>query len=269
LPDGKVIAALMSPCLKLMSAAGQAIWTVPSPLAIFNDRPDAVRVSADGRLVDFDFGDATKTRLRFDVRSLSLDAAASNDILTLAPQRDRLKIDDWRNGRRPTLNGQAIPIRQDDISRSLAIAPDGKRFFLGSTHALAAFDDTGAIKWRRETRDDVFAVNASMDGQLAIAAYGDGTIRWHRADNGRELLALQVLPNGKEPAEWDWVLWTPEGFYEATSGADEALKWVINHGPDKAVTTRPVKAFQTLHRPDGLKILLDELDATRGSGSPT
>ena len=36
-----------------------------------------------------------------------------------------------------------------------------------------------------------------------------------------------------DPAKWDWVLWTPEGFYEATPGAKDVLKWVVNHGPDK------------------------------------
>ena len=38
------------------------------------------------------------------------------------------------------------------------------------------------------------------------------------ADDGRELLALQVLLNKSEPSKSDWVLWTPEGFYEATPG---------------------------------------------------
>ena len=33
-------------------------------------------------------------------------------------------------------------------------------------------------------------MNASEDGRIVVAAYGDGTIRWHRADDGRELLGL-------------------------------------------------------------------------------
>ena len=78
-------------------------------------------------------------------------------------------------------------------------------------------------------------MNASKDGRIVVAADSDGAIRWHRADDGRELLALQVLPNEEsDPAKWDWVLWTPEGFYEATPGAEDVLKWVANHGPDSA-----------------------------------
>ena len=53
-------------------------------------------------------------------------------------------------------------------------------------------------------------------GAFSSRPTSDGAIRWRRADDGRELLTLQVLPNKEdEPAKWDWVLWTPEGFYDA------------------------------------------------------
>ena len=111
------------------------------------------------------------------------------------------------------------------------------------------------------TRSEIWAINASKDGRILVAAYGDGTIRWHRADDGRELLALQVLPN-----RTDWVLWTPEGFYEATPGAQDVLKWVVNHGPDSAATTLPVSAIPKLHRPDALRLVLNELETARALG---
>jgi hypothetical protein len=105
------------------------------------------------------------------------------------------------------------------------------------------------------------ALNVSNDNRVLIAAYLDGTIRWHRADDGRELLALQVLPN-----KTDWVLWTPEGFYAATPGAQDVLKWVVNHGPDSAATTLPVSAIPKLHRPAALPLVLDELETARALG---
>jgi hypothetical protein len=72
---------------------------------------------------------------------------------------------------------------------------------------------------------------------------------------------LQVLSN-----KTDWVLWTPEGFYEATPGAQDTLKWVVNHGPDRPATTLPVSAIPKLHRPDALPLVLDELEVTRALG---
>ena len=73
----------------------------------------------------------------------------------------------------------------------------------------------------------VWAVNISGDGRLAVAAYGDGTLRWHRMEDGAELLALFPLPD-KE----NWVAWTPEGVYAASPGARSVLRWHVNHGWD-------------------------------------
>jgi hypothetical protein len=44
----------------------------------------------------------------------------------------------------------------------------------------------------------------SRDGRLAVAAFGDGMIRWFRYSDGQELLALFVHRDGKR-----WILWTP------------------------------------------------------------
>jgi hypothetical protein len=200
------------------------------------------------------------------LRTLALSRSAPNEGLTFAPNRGGLTVDGWRNGSRPTLNDRALLLEQYDIARSLAIAPDAKRFFLGSSFALTAFDDTGMQKWRWPSRNEAWAVNASKDGRVVIAAYADGAIRWHRADDGRELLALQVLPNKGDPAKWDWVLWTPEGFYEATPGAEDVLKWVTNHGPDQAATKLPVSAIAKLHRPDALPHVLDQLETAHALG---
>jgi hypothetical protein len=116
------------------------------------------------------------------------------------------------------------------------------------------------------SRNEVWAVNASRDGRVVVTADGDGAIRWHRADDGRELLALQVLPNKGDPAKWDWVLWTPEGFYEATPGAEGVLKWVTNHGSESAATTLPVSAIAKLHRPNALPHVLDQLETAHALG---
>ena len=272
LPGGQILVGSLAPCLGLMDASGKPIWTIGSPISDF--REQEFKISTDGGLVDFGVGDPTSgsispadPKLRFDLRSGSLSTPPPNDGLTFAPKREGLAIDGWRNRTNPTLNGQALPLDPYDVSESLAIASDAKRFFLGSSFALMAFDDTGTEKWHWLSRNVVWTVNASKDGRVVVTADADGAIRWHRADDGRELLALQVLPNKeKDPAKWDWVLWTPEGFYEATPGAQDVLKWVVNHGPDKAATTLPVSAIAKLHRPDALRLVLDQLETERALG---
>jgi WD40 repeat protein len=264
-PNGQVLVASMAPCLGLMNARGEPIWTVPSPILDFRWQTDEMRVSENGKVVDFGYGYPGQATLRFDLGSLTMSDQPTGDS-TFAPRREGLKVEGWRNGTAPTLDGRVLPFARYDKARSLAVAPDAKRFYLGSRFTLQAFDDSGAPKWHWLSRSTIWAVNASQDDRVVVSADGDGAIRWHRADDGRELLTLQVLPNGKPPAEWDWVLWTPEGFYEATPGAENVLKWVANHGPNSAASVLPVSAIAKLHRPNALPHVLDQLETAHALG---
>jgi hypothetical protein len=74
-----------------------------------------------------------------------------------------------------------------------------------------------------------WSVNISGDGRWVVAAYGDGTIRWHRASDGREVLAL--FPHADRRR---WIAWTPEGFFDASPGAEELMGYHLNRGKDQA-----------------------------------
>ena len=80
-------------------------------------------------------------------------------------------------------------------------------------------------------------------------------------DDGRELLALQVLSDKK-----NWVAWTPEGFYDATPGAFGVLKWHVNRGSDAAGEAVRDSAIPKLKRPDALPLVLQELETARALG---
>jgi hypothetical protein len=201
LPSGDILVSSMAPCLGLTNTRGESIWTVPSPILDVRNQTDIMRLSGDGKVVDFGYSDTGTAVLRFDVRSLTLSNPSLNDGLTFAPSQEGLAIDGWRNGTSPRLNGRALPFEADGLTRSLAIASDDKHFFLGSSFYLSAFDETGAREWRQPSRNEVWAVNASKDGRAIVTASGDGAIHWHRADDGRELLALQVLPNKGDQAK--------------------------------------------------------------------
>jgi WD40 repeat protein len=142
LPDGRILAAGMRPCLGLMDASGEKIWTVASPILDLRDQAYVMRVSQNGDVVDFGYSGSAGPVLRFNVRSLTMLGPLASDGLTFAPNLEGLTIDGWQDGTNPTLGGRALRF-EDDIAHSLAIAVDAKRFFLGSMYALTAFDDTG------------------------------------------------------------------------------------------------------------------------------
>jgi caspase domain-containing protein len=232
----------------------------PEPQADFRAQQNLLAVSADGAIIDFGFEPRGKSPLRFDLRALKLSRDPPADHQTILPKQAGLAVEGWR-GLSPTLNGKPIRLQPYERSRSLAVHPDGGRFVLGADWNLRGFDAKGEPLWRWRSPDVAWAVNITGDGRMVVAAYGDGTIRWHRMDDGRELLALYVLQDKQ-----NWVAWTPEGFYGATPGAFGVLQWQVNRGFDSAADTVPVYAIPKLRRPDALALVLQELETARALG---
>ncbi len=261
LPDGSLLVSAQDPFLAVLEPDDRPRWAHPSPKANFRGQRNVLAVSADGAIVDFGFEVRGKSPLRFDLRARKLGRNPPADNQTIRAKRSGLAIKGWNDGFSPTLDGKPIKLQPYEMSRSLAVHPDGNRFVLGADWSLRAFDAKGQPLWQRAAPGVVWAVNITGDGRLVVAAYDDGTIRWHRMDDGRELLALYVLKDKQ-----NWVAWTPEGFYGATPGAFGVLRWQVNRGFDAAADTVPVSAIARLRRPDALKFVLQEMETARALG---
>ena len=107
----------------------------------------------------------------------------------------------------------------------------------------------------------VWAVNVTGDGRLAVAAYGDGTIRWHRMDGGREILAFMPFAD-----RTNWVARTPEGFYAASPGAHGVLRWVVNQPDWQPAKDYAVADIPGFYRPEAIKLVLQEMETPRAIG---
>jgi Caspase domain/WD domain, G-beta repeat len=261
LPEGALLVAAQDPFIALLEPDGSPRWTHNALKADFRNQRDVLAVSADGTIVDFGFEQGGKPPLRFDLRALKLVRDPPADHQTTRAKQVGLAVEGWLNGLSPTLDGRPIKLQRYERSRSLAVLPDGGRFVLGAEWSLQAIDAKGEHVWKRAAPGIVWGVNISGDGRLVVAAYGDGTIRWHRMDDGRELLALFVLADKQ-----NWVAWTPEGFYGASAGAFGVLQWQVNHGFDAAADTVPVYAIPKLRRPEALALVLQELETARALG---
>lgn len=171
----------------------------------------------------------------------------------------------WWNEPEPMLDGRKLPLEPDEVSRSLAIAPGERGFALGADWRLYLFDRDGRERWRRPAPSAVWAVAVTGDGRLVVAAYGDGTIRWHRIEDGEELLAFYPHPDRKR-----WVLWTPRGHYDASPGAEELIGWHVNRGWDEAPELLPASAFRDrFRRPDLIDRALHGREAEKAADTGT
>jgi WD40 repeat protein len=193
------------------------------------------RVSADGTTVEFRFyalgayGQQKPSKARFDVsrKSLLLDPPSSDGLV--GPNTLGEATANWADTLYPKVHGQPIPLRDGEISRHLALAPQGKGFLLATDWYLRYYDSPHEQRWQTATPSAAWAVNLSPDGRYAVAALDDGTIRWFETQAGHEALALYVHPDGKR-----WVAWTPEGFYAAAPGAEQWVGFHLNRGADQA-----------------------------------
>ena len=271
LSDGRIAFGAADPAAGMLDQSGQAVWQHAPEILDYNLVRRVLGLSPDGSTVEFGFFSHSlqqgfqRRAGRFELarRQISLDV--SPDPTLRAPRTTGVDIKDWwDSSARPTLNGRALPLDQYEVSRSLAVSAKGDSFLLGSDRYIRLFEARGSLRWRTPTPEVAWAVNLTTDGRYAVAALGDGTIRWYRIDNGQEVMGLFVDPDGKR-----WVLWTPEGFYDSSKDADELIGYHLNHGPDhegefvrveqlKILFYRPDILSQRL-KPEGDKLVRDEL----------
>src|SRR5262249_18666310 len=153
---------------------------------------DALTLSADGKRVRFGLKTGKDKPVLFDLPTLRLTGAPHVPAELAAPKISGVNITDWAYNTAPKLNGQPIHLDHHERSHGLAIAPDSSRFLLGTDDWLRAYDRAGALLWKKSGPGAAWGVNISQDGRLLAAAYDDGTVRWFRLSDGKELLALFV-----------------------------------------------------------------------------
>ena len=249
-----VAVATDDPAFGLLSTAGERIlWQEGVTIDTRESLGRNFMISANGARVRFGLGSRGERPVVFDAaaRKLSDSTVAPPDLAPADVQS--LPVVDWRNHLSPRLADKPLPMQKSEFSRSVAIAPDAKSVVLGTEWHLRAFNLAGDSIWVQPVAAGAaLGVNISRDGRFVVAAFGDGTIRWHRLDTGEELLALFVNAKTRE-----WVLWTPQGYYDSSPGGDKYIGWHINKGwlglPD-FITADQLK--QHFFRPDIVKRVL-------------
>jgi WD40 repeat protein len=256
--DG-IAAAAADPAFGLVTADGaKRVWQegVTADFRSGYNR-DALTVSMDGKRVRFGFKQGGKDPVLFDLAAFRLSDALHALADLARPKISGIAISDWEDNLAPKLNGKPIALDQYEWSRVLAIAPDASRFALGTEWRLRAYCADGSELWQKQIPGIAWGVNISGDGKLAVAAYDDGTIRWHRLSDGQELLALFVHAKDRR-----FIAWTPQGYYAASPGGEDLIGWHVNRGFDTAPDFYPASTFaSTFRRPDIVRAALDIADA--------
>ena len=258
LKNGGVVFASVYPSFGVFDANDKRVLNITPPVADYRFGPAEFLVSKNGDRIQFFYERWGKSTARFSVVERSLKTFPSLELGLWAPvtQAAGLDITDWKDTASPKLNGKPLKFWRDDFSRSVAISPEKDTFLIGSKWHLYLFDRKGNQKWVVRVVGEAFAVNISPDGRFALAALGDGTVRWYRMKDGKEILAFFPHADKKR-----WILWTPSGYYDASPGAEELIGWHVNNGSEEAADFFPISKFRRdYYRPDVVAKILETLD---------
>jgi hypothetical protein len=243
----------------LLNAGDEATRAGPQAIPIYEAMDKDFLLSQDGGMIQFAYERGGRSPAFFSVKERQM-YASSNLLVGLkasftlqAPITKGLGVSDWRNSLAPKLKGHPLHLKHE-LAKCLGIRPDQSGFLLGTSTSLFFFDSAGKEVWRVRTPGGVWGVNTN--GQLAVSALGDGTIRWYRISDGKELLAFFPHVDKKR-----WILWTPSGYYDASPGAEELIGWHVNNGNDQAADFFPISRFRRdYYRPDVVAKILGTLD---------
>jgi hypothetical protein len=264
LADGGLAFATQGGLFGVLDASMRLAWERRPGIADFRDQQDALRVSADGGIVQFSFERFGNSPLRFSLpaKSLSSDDGSDPPLVAALTETPEFAVVDWIDSEQPSLNGKALALKPHERSLSLAIAPDRQSFVLGTAWRVVRFDRAGNAMWSVQAPGAAWAAAVTGNGLFAVAAFGDGTIRWLRMSDGQTLLTLFVHATDRR-----WAAWTPSGYYIASPGGDTLIGWHVNRGAAQAADFFSAARFRDIYeRPDVVeKVLgaLDEGDAVR------
>lgn len=213
----------------------------PAPLPAYQGLADYGRflLSADGLTVRFAYRQDGADPAWFSVARRSLAPGADVPGFTGAPPDDH-SVDLRGLGTAEVLFQDKPLALDDETGLRVAAFAGGRRFLLATQWSLFLFDAAGVRQWSAALPASAAAIHASADGRFAVAALGDGTIRWYRAADGAELLALFPHPDRQR-----WVLWTPEGYYDCSPAGDELLGFETSRGEDQPPEFQPAAQLRS------------------------
>jgi WD40 repeat protein len=218
----------------------------------------AFAVSRDGTSVRFGLGHGEAKPVLFDLAAASLTNSPSLPSGFMPARVDSLSVTDWRDNFAPKFGGVKLALSDYEMSRALAIRPNGSEFALGTDWFVRAYNEEGKERWRRVGPTAAWGVDFSGDGEIVVVAYADGTIRWQRWSDGEELLALFVEPQTRK-----WVAWMPSGYYMASAGGEDLIGWHVNRGWNQEADFFPASQFRAdYNRPDIVRLVLQTRDET-------
>ncbi|MBF0562620.1 MAG: caspase family protein [Alphaproteobacteria bacterium] len=211
---------------------GAVTLQVGGQIADFRDVADGrFGLSADGTVVEAGLEQGGRKPVRMDLATfkLQVDPPRDSAVETPVAKDAGTVVTNWKNGAKPLVNGKPVAMNPRELARSAAVVPGIGMALIGTTERLHLVDSHGEELAAVTMPAEVWGVAPAHNGKVAVAALGDGTLRWVSLEQGNrleELAALFLRSDGKR-----WMAWTREGFFaHSEGGAADMAGYLLNHG---------------------------------------
>lgn len=249
MPDNQIAFAAEDPGLGVLGADDKLKLFRGPDIANFSNAQAQLALSADAAVVAYPLRRDSQEQHSFSVLAGGDQETANLPQEAVFPpilDAAGIKVADWKDGFKPTINGKSPVLEDYEMSRSYAISPDSKNVLFGTEWAVRLLRLDASEVWSVKLPAVAWSVNVSRNGLLAAAALSDGSIRWYRMQDGQEVLAYFPHNNGR-----DWIAWVPDGYYTSSIYGDNFVGWHVNRGKDLAPDFyRAVQFDRILYRPD-------------------
>ena len=202
-----VVFTTAEPVLGNVDAAG-GVHVAQTPRHIdFHDRARTrPRLARNGSVIEITRAHGDPIVVDVSARAIMHASDPAREFSAAAQSGFGMTVTDWRDSHSPKVNGRNVALEPSETARAAAVSPTGAA--LGTDFFVRFIGKTGS-GWKASTGAPVWTVLASADGRLVVACFGDGSIHWYNAADGRELIALFV-----DPMTERMVQWTPAGYFD-------------------------------------------------------
>ena len=211
-PAGSAPVSLVAQLPDLRGASSLRVGTSGLMVGV-GGAPSAALPGMDGR--------RPSVQRLFDLTSRALTVGGA-DLGGAVHQAGNFAWSNVENRFRPRLNGRELVLGEGEIARAAVVGPNGDGGYLGSSQRLRRYNPDGTERWAARTPTEVTSVGINASGTLLVATLIDGTVSWYRPEDGRLLMSLFIAPDER------WVVWTPDGYYDASVGAESLVGWTVS-----------------------------------------
>lgn len=239
LPDDSVAYATKTGIVGVFTGDGGTRRLGSEVAAKFSTDQQFFRVSDLGDRIQVRMQTNGKMPILFDAQSGTLVNDVDSSLAAPRLEAPGISLTNWEDRGAPKLNGRPLTLKQGDQTNTVAISADAKLVAVGTEWMIYAFDHMGKPVWTRPSPASVVGLNFSGNGRYLIAALEDGTLRWVRTSDGRDVLAVFFHADGRR-----WLAWTPQGDYDASPGAEGLFGWHVGKASDSEPEFLPASTFR-------------------------